>query len=57
MWAQNAAAMYRYAAASSTATTLPTLEPPLLGYNMPALMGSDDDTAPEMLAPALPAIP
>ncbi len=58
MWAQDAAAMYRYAAASSTATTLPSLEPPMLGYNMPALMGADDDGGvPEMLAPAMPAIP
>lgn len=58
MWAQDAAAMYRYAAASSTAATLPSLEPPLLGYNMPELMGSDDDTGgPEMLASAMPAIP
>jgi PPE-repeat protein len=59
MWAQNAAAMYRYAAASSAAAALPSLEPPLLGYNLPALTGSggDDTAAPELLAPAMPAIP
>ncbi|MDP7725547.1 PPE family protein [Mycobacterium sp. TY814] len=58
MWAQDAAAMYRYAAASSTAAALPSLGPPTLGYNMPALMGSgDDDEAPEVAAPAMPAIP
>ncbi|OBK18795.1 PPE family protein [Mycobacterium asiaticum] len=58
MWAQDAAAMYRYAAASATAATLPELAPPALGYNMPALMGSDgDDGAPAMLAPAMPAVP
>lgn len=57
MWAQDAGAMYRYAAASSTAATLPSLEPPLLGYHMPALTNSDDDGAPEMLLPAMPAIP
>jgi PPE-repeat protein len=62
MWAQDAAAMYRYAAASATAATLPPLAPPLLGYNMPALMGADDANSagagePEMLAPAMPAVP
>lgn len=58
MWAQDAGAMYRYAAASAAAATLPSLTPPALGYNMPALMGSDDgDGTPAMLAPAMPAVP
>jgi len=33
MWAQNASAMYRYAGASATATTLTPLAPPTLGDN------------------------
>lgn len=58
MWAQDAAAMYRYAAASAAAATLPALSPPVLGYNLPALTGSDeDDGAPSMLGPAMPAVP
>lgn len=60
MWAQDAATMYRYAAASATAATLPPLAPPLLGYNLPALTGGDDSAeigVPELLAAAMPAVP
>lgn len=56
MWAQDASAMYRYAGASASATTLTPLQLPTLGGNMPELTDADADT-PDALAQAMSGIP
>jgi PPE-repeat protein len=56
MWAQDASAMYRYAAASSVAANLTPLASPTLGDDLPALTGADGGI-PDMLAQAMAAVP
>ncbi|OBF80749.1 hypothetical protein A5791_07295 [Mycobacterium sp. 852002-51163_SCH5372311] len=56
MWAQDAAAMYRYAGASSAAANLTPPASPTLGDDLAGLVGADAGI-PQLLAQAMAAVP